>query len=396
MTNSMTNTLDPLMPKILARGMQNFREQTIMPQLVNNDLSSEAAQKGDTIEIPQIPQAEVQTVEPNHTPPPPPRSEIGKYTLTLDNWKKTSFSLSDDELMRIDAEWDFIPFVMQESINALAESVNASFISQVFAVNNAENIIGNHTRPLFSQDSQWQGKDNHRIQPALMANKILNKNHAPKEGRFAMLCYEHEAMALELSEFTHADKSGDGMALRSGEVGKKYGIEWFNTKHLGKHVGSSNSSFRLNATTEAGDASIKVKNAENEFFQGDLIADSDDAIVGSVNKDLGEFAANKRNLDLALPLQRRVTSTQDLKAVSEHQNSLVFHRDAFAFAMRPLMSLGTDYGGGSQIMSITDPHSGLTLRLEISRHHKQIVWEFDILWGVKLIRPELAIRLVSK
>ena len=42
-----------------------------------------------------------------------------------------------------------------------------------------------------------------------------------------------------------------------------------------------------------------------------------------------------------------------------------------------------------------DPQTGITLRLEVSRQYKQVVWEFDLLWGSKLIRPELATRIAG-
>ena len=69
--------------------------------------------------------------------------------------------------------------------------------------------------------------------------------------------------------------------------------------------------------------------------------------------------------------------------------NLVFHRDAIAFANRPLMdsTAGVDLGN---FMSMQDPVSGLVMRLEVSRQYKQTVWEFDILWGNALVRPELA------
>jgi hypothetical protein len=46
-------------------------------------------------------------------------------------------------------------------------------------------------------------------------------------------------------------------------------------------------------------------------------------------------------------------------------------------------------------MSMTDPQTGITLRLEVSRQYKQVTWEFDILWGAKLVRPELATRIAG-
>ena len=57
------------MPKILARGLLALREQATMPRVVNLDYSSEAASKGDTIDVP-IPSAiTVAAVSPSNTPP---------------------------------------------------------------------------------------------------------------------------------------------------------------------------------------------------------------------------------------------------------------------------------------------------------------------------------------
>jgi hypothetical protein len=46
-------------------------------------------------------------------------------------------------------------------------------------------------------------------------------------------------------------------------------------------------------------------------------------------------------------------------------------------------------------MTMVDPLTGLPLRLEIRRQHKQTVWEFDVLYGVKLIRAALASRIAG-
>jgi hypothetical protein len=72
---------------------------------------------------------------------------------------------------------------------------------------------------------------------------------------------------------------------------------------------------------------------------------------------------------------------------------LIMHRDAVALAMRPLSKNGLVLGAGSHLMAVSDPETGLSLRLEVSRQYKQTVWEFDVLWGVAVVRPELGIRL---
>ena len=79
----------------------------------------------------------------------------------------------------------------------------------------------------------------------------------------------------------------------------------------------------------------------------------------------------------------------------DHVVNLAFHRDAFALAMRLLTAGTLDLSLGNQIVSMTDETTGLLLRLEVSRQYKQTVWEFDVLWGTKLVRPELACRIAG-
>ena len=76
-----------------------------------------------------------------------------------------------------------------------------------------------------------------------------------------------------------------------------------------------------------------------------------------------------------------------------YRTAVAMHRDAVALAMRPLTAAGLEQGVGSRMMSVSDPETGLSLRLEVTRQYKQTMWEFDILWGVKLVRPELVVAI---
>ena len=73
---------------------------------------------------------------------------------------------------------------------------------------------------------------------------------------------------------------------------------------------------------------------------------------------------------------------------------------AFALASRPVSGVGTGgqytgFSGGNEMRSITDPVSGLSLNLEIERQNKQTRLSLSILFGVGVLRPDCAVRILG-
>lgn len=209
-----------------------------------------------------------------------------------------------------------------------------------------------------------------------------------------MISYEQEAAALALGEFADAEKSGDTGVRIDGEIGRKYGINWYSSNYSYAHEAlDTTSTLRLVDNVEAGTDIINVTRANTSLKAGDVVATSDNDPSFAVKSIGGDVNSGTYSIMTTGPLAEQISSGHSLKIVPSHNNSIIFHRDAFAFATRPLASMAE--GLGNRILSVTDPISGLSLRLEVSRQYKQTVWELDILWGVKMVKPELAVRLIS-
>lgn len=383
----MANSLSNIMPKILARGLLALREQAIMPRLVNGDYSAEAAEKGDTIDVP-IPTAQAASaVSPAATPPTPASKTPGKVQISLNQWYKTDFHLTDKDMMEVDRNAHFMPMQVSEAVRALANVINQNIHSNYTGVYGYTGTAG--TTPFAST-----------VTDATNARKVLHSQRAPRSSRRGVLDFDAEANALALSPFADAEKTGENMVKIEGEIGRKYGIDWYADDHVVTHttgtLGTPNA--LIGSTTAAGASSIDVKSASatGNALIGDIFTIAGQTQTYVVQATVSAIASGTaKAVTINPPLTAIATANAAITFKDSHVVNLVFHRDAFAFANRPLAATTADMGLGSQIMSMTDPQTGVTMRLEVSRQYKQTVWEFDVLWGSKLVRPELGCRIAG-
>jgi hypothetical protein len=86
-----------------------------------------------------------------------------------------------------------------------------------------------------------------------------------------------------------------------------------------------------------------------------------------------------------------VKGTGNIASVQSPQN-LVFHKDAFVFATA---DLELPPGGGD--IAARHNHDGISMRLwrQGDINSDQIPCRLDVLWGVKCVRPEMAVRIVG-
>ncbi|TNE42528.1 MAG: hypothetical protein EP348_00180 [Alphaproteobacteria bacterium] len=376
----MANDISAAMPKILARGLMALREQTVMPRLVNGDFSADAAAKGDTIDVVLPSALTAEDVTPGATPPSPGATSLEKVQIELSNWKKADFYLTDKEMMEIDAREDFLPVQASAAIRALANAVNQSIHAEYTGV---YGLVGTPGTTPFGTDAT----------AATAARKLLLEQKAPKENRYGVLDFDAEANALDLSAFADVDRSGSASARIEGEIGRKYGIDWYSDDHVATHVRGAAGTSLVKGASQTGSTLIA-----DGFTTKPSVGD-----IFTINGDEQQYAvlaaSDLSGTETTLTISPAITSAPADNAaitfVDDHVVNLVFNRDAFAFANRPLAQSTQEMGLGSQIMSMTDPVTGISLRLEVSRQYKQVVWEFDILWGVALVRPELAVRLAG-
>lgn len=379
----MANTITNILPKILARGLLALREQAVMPRLVNLDYSNESAQKGDTIDVPIPSSLTVSDTVPSNVLEAPADSAPTKVQISLNNWKKVNFHLTDKQLVDIDKNEHFIPMQMSEAVRALSNQINLTVLQEFKGVYGFVGTAG--TTPFGSN-----------VTDATNARKVLNQQLCPRDNRRMVLDFDAEANALALAEFQRVNESGDIGVKREGEIGRKFGFDIFTDDQIVTHTAGGSGTPLVNGALAVGDTSVAIDgmSGTSGFVVGDVVTFAGHAQTYAITV-APTASSGAQTVTVSPAIKAIVADNASVTKKASHAVNLAFHRDAFALAMRPLTSETAGDAYGNNIVSMTDPVTGLSMRLEVYRQYKQVVYELDALWGVKLIRPEYAVRIAG-
>lgn len=382
----MSNVITAIVPKILAKGLITLRETCVMPQLVNSDYSAEARKFGTTIDVP-IPQSQTVTdVTPSNTPPAPASKTMETVQIPLDKWKKTDFHLTDKEMREIDLNQSFYPMQVAESARALANKVNSDILANYIGIYGYVGTAG--TTPFATTTAA-----------ATDARKTLARQLCPKSLRSFVLDADAEANALSLAAFQDVDKAGTDITKLEGEIGRKFGMNFYMEDSLPTHTKGAATAGTI-ALDDTVARAVGLKTLHMDGFTvkpsaGDVFTIAGDTQTYTVISSTTLVGTDsdvtfEPGLKVAIPA---ADGNEVVTWKASHVVNLAFHRDAFAFANRGVD--GSLFTGGNVIMQMQDPKTGLVLAVEVSRQYKQTVWEFSMLYGSKLVRAEFGCRVAG-
>ncbi len=406
------NELTILMDKILARSLKSLRGRASMPRLVNGDYSALAARKGTTIDIPIPTAVETEDVVASHLQQAPTDTGLDMVQLTLNKWRHNKpIYLTDIEMEKVDAQGTFLPMQIEEAIKTLVGDINTSVLeTYVDDDMGVYGIVGSAGVTPFSS-----------VATATQARKVLQQQQAPRTDRRGVLDFEAEAAALELPAFSDAEKIMSADVKLEGEIGRKFGIDWVAEDDIITHtagtinatVGTTGRKALVNnvAGYAAGLDIVDVDNGTvaGTIVRGDIVSFSGHAqtycVVSNTSSAMFNdttksytFATNEIDgLKLYPALVAPIVDGEVMTVVATHKVNLVFHRDAFALAIRTLgdSTRLANLIGGTQMRTLTDPQTVIPLLMEVVRQRKQFAWDIDALWGAKLVRPQFAVRILG-
>jgi len=386
---AISNTLTAILPMILARGLLALRSRVLMTRLVNTDYEMETKKKGATIDVPVAAELSASDVAPAAYPEAPGNVTVPTVQISLSNWKKASFGLTDKELGQIEAQKDFIPLEMSAAFEALAVAINTTVFAEYVGV---YGLIGTAGTTPFGAGVE--------VASATLARKLLNIQKCPKVNRRGVLDFTAEANALGLSQFSDAEKTGSGDEKMTGEIGMKFGFLWAADDGVPTHTRGAigDGAMTVNGVNAAGASTLSIAKAVGaswEAVEGDILTIAGDDQQYVVTEDTTVVHNTNTSVPISPVLAAATTGGEAITTVDSHVVNLAFHRDAFALAMRAPDEALKEVFDPNNSYTMMDPVTGLIFRLEVIRMYKQIMWELDALWGAKLVRPQYAVRIAG-
>lgn len=402
----MANTQTVLLRKILARGMSVLRERVIMPRLVNSDFSAEVVQKGTQITIPISVAVPDIPVTPSNVLVAPVDVTPTSVVVALDQWRQsTPIGITAKEKTEIDVKKDFLPGQLAQGIKGLANTLNEYIWGKyTTATSGIYGFISNPTAGVGTiLDPFGTGVlDTSTVRACTNAKKVLNQQLCPRQDRRAVLNFNAEAAMLDLGSISDADKIGSSDVKISGEVGRKFGIDWFADDDVPDHTrGSayeaSPGNVTIGATAIVTATQVDIRDSDDNsgtLVAGDILTFAGDSQTYCVTGSGAPYTLTTATTLVTIVPALKVALTQSNEVVTvknSHAVNLVFHRDAFALGMRVFeMEIA-----GRTMSTMTDPVTGITLRLQVVPQHMQETWSFDFLYGAQLVRPEFAMRIAG-
>lgn len=383
----MSNTITNVTPQLLAQGLLALRENAILPRLVNQSYSAMAERRGNVINIPISDAIAARSVTPSITMNSNVDVSPSTVAVTLDYWYEAPFNLSDtDQLSTHEA---FIPMNVSEAIKSLINTIDDSIWSKHTGIFNTGGTAG--TTP-FSTNLAAAGS----------ARVGLNKSNCPIMDRRAVLDPLAEGNLLTVADVLNFDKRGDQGGIVMGQIGRKLGVDWYMDQNLGLFTAGSSwvTGWSVAGTGTIGASTLTIVNSSVTVLAsikvGDIFALGGNEYVITTAKTTASVTDG--TAVVFYPPLKTVIASGDAITVgtygTQYTVNLMFHRDAFAFASRPLASSRVP-GVSNQISSVVDPISGVALRVELSRQYKQDTYSYDALWGTGLVRKEYAAKILG-
>lgn len=374
-----------ILSTLVAMGLATLRERLALVLIANREYERliSGATKFATVNVSVPATVAVRSVAPDVVPPAVSAVTPTSIPITLSQWQEAPFAMDDKGLVQVDN--GIIPMQAKEAVKSLANAVEDHLWSLLTA------SIAQYAGTAGTTPFQ-NGLDDF-----LAADKNLNDALADPEDRFMVINTAAKASAMGLRAIQDASfRAGKGPnSLISGEIGDVLGARWIMSQRVPNHTAGTlaGSGTTVTGANAVGATTIALSGgASGTLIAGDIIdfGQTLNGVTVTYNVVSSVGGATPSSVTIAAPgLLVATTGGEVVSKRATFAQNILIQKNTLAFAMAPLLDTVEVPGATMQSVAI-DEVSGLSLRLEVSRQHRQVQWAFDALWGGAVIRPRLA------
>jgi hypothetical protein len=380
-----TLTLTSLIPSIQEAMDVVSRELVGFIPAVSRDSTAERAAVGQAVVSPVVGAMAAEDLVPAAYAADTPNQTIGNVQMTISKARSVPFGITGEETLGL------------RNAGTLGD-INAQRIAQ--AIRTLTNEVEGDLAALHINTSRAYGTagatpfaTSGDLSDFALARKILDDNGAPQSDMHMVLGGAAVAnIRGKMSTLFQTNTGGvqSEALLRQGALGEYQGMLLHNSAQVreGVAVGTGAAATTNAAGYAVGATAITLASAgTGTILAGDIVTfagDTNKYVVVSGDTD----TSNGGSITIAEPGLRVAMSAaaKAITVVAAATRNMFFHRSAIQLATRaPAMPEGGD--DADDVMLVTDPVSGLTYEFCIYKQKRQVRYEINLAWGVKMIAP---------
>jgi hypothetical protein len=322
-----------------------------------------------------------------------------KVDLTVATQKGIDFEFSSVDLtLSID---DFRKRHLESAMSTLAAGMEADALNMYKEVYNVVGADGSAAT----------------FKVVMEARKALTDNLAPESERCVCLDTQTNVDLLDATKGLFQSSDNIKQQYREGMIGRTGGFDWFENTLMPRHTtgtAAATTGYTVNGATQSG-STITIQTGTTTLLIGDVVTfagcfrvhPETKVSTGVLQKFVVTADSGTSATSLSISPALTISGVNQnvsgyptntgavLKVVggasAAFDQSLAFHKDAFAFVSADLLvPKGTD-------MAAREVMDGLSMRFvrDYDIDADKFKSRFDVLYGYKAIRPQLACRIIA-
>lgn len=337
---------------------------------VTLDADAAATPVGQTLYSFETPTATVGDITPAVTPPDDGDETIASKTLTITKQRRSSLRWTGEEMAALNrgaGMENIIQGQIAQKIRAIVNEMEADVWAAAYK--GASRAYGTAGTTPFASD----------LSAASNLRKILDDNGAP--GARSLLIDTAAGVKLRnLTQLTKANEAGTAMTLRDGELLDLFGFSVKESAAVSSVDTGTGASYLLNGALAVGGTTVTVDTGSGTIPIGSVVTISNHKYVVKTALSGGSFTIHEPGIREVVADNTAITVNADYTA------NVGFAQSAIILGARTPYVPEGELAINEEI--ITDPRSGISMRLAQYANYYRTQYELSACWGVTVFNPD--------